>query len=423
MCANHDTTTKAICNNCDNEVDNLCATTSGEEFCEDCINNEGYYMCCDCGEYSQDGSDVNGDYYCEDCIGNNHTWCEHCGEYHHDDDFESVNQGHRGGTGQVCESERNRNSDIFCCNDCDTLYDNNYVGRYWVDDDLICENCIDNYSYCEECGEYYSGDYCCEDARLMIGNPSLYFYGDNKGGIEPYFGVENELDNGDRGGMTKLDQFSTHYGHKSDGSLSSQGVETVTNPMTLDYHQTQMDWTALLNMMKNAGYEADEKCGLHIHVNKTALTTEQWVWVEEFVLKHKGKIQKLAGREGNSYCAYDGAATNKSMYFVDKKSGRDYYYTGKNNIKKTKALIKNKVSHDRYKALNFNNKNTVEMRIFRATVQPWKVLAHIELYHALIMTARKNLDVLNWSALMITVKANKDRYANLIKRIDEKEIY
>lgn len=59
-----------------------------------------------------------------------------------------------------------------------------------------------------------------------------------------------------------------HIYIKSDGSIDD-GFEIVSHPMTLDYHQHDMDWEAVLHEAIKMGYRSHQTstCGLHIHVN------------------------------------------------------------------------------------------------------------------------------------------------------------
>jgi hypothetical protein len=60
---------------------------------------------------------------------------------------------------------------------------------------------------------------------------------------------------------------------KSDGSLDN-GVELVTLPFTLEDHQSYFNWKEVLEQVRPIAHsgEGTTNCGIHIHINRAALT-------------------------------------------------------------------------------------------------------------------------------------------------------
>jgi formylmethanofuran dehydrogenase subunit E len=87
--------------------------------------------------------------------------CADCGEYHDPEDMTYIDDH-----GYVCEDCL---SDYSYCEDCDCYYHNDdihrvYGARGW--ERYVCDSCLDNYSQCEHCEEYFHSD----NVREIDGN-------------------------------------------------------------------------------------------------------------------------------------------------------------------------------------------------------------------------------------------------------------
>jgi hypothetical protein len=99
---------------------------------------------------------------------------------------------------------------------------------------------------------------------------------------EPIFGIELEFEseNDSFNDMERLmdenvDTFGTLFYFKADGSLNtSASIEIVSHPMTLTYFNT-VDWTELFAIVSKYNYIATQACGLHVHIDKSYLSTKQ----------------------------------------------------------------------------------------------------------------------------------------------------
>lgn len=136
--------------------------------------------------------------------------------------------------------------------------------------------------------------------------PTPIFYGC----IPRYFGVELELDYGGHSDETArilLNTVNTDAEYiyiKIDHSLQN-GLEVVTHPMTLQYHQSCFPWQKLMNIASALGYHADDAptCGLHIHTNRSSLgntTAKQKTTIERilFLLQARWKELFALSRHG-----------------------------------------------------------------------------------------------------------------------------
>ena len=172
-----------------------------------------------------------------------------------------------------------------------------------------------------------------------------------------YLGIELEIeaDGGDKYDLAE--SFVAKYGLdnnfcylKEDGSLNN-GFEIVTHPHTLQKHK-ERKWREILKWLEKQGADSydNKECGLHVHVNKNLLSNLEWHKVAMFFYKCQNDITHFSKR------------TEEQI--------RDFAkFRQAKSIDEAKEEYQN--FEDRYEALNWENEDTVEFRIYRGTLQ-WK---------------------------------------------------
>jgi hypothetical protein len=142
----------------------------------------------------------------------------------------------------------------------------------------------------------------------------------------------------------------------------------VSHPLTYLYHKNECNWEEILNEMISCGlvsHNASKSCGLHVHVNKDALTANQWVLVDWFVHREQKRWERIARRRNEHYASFKDAKP-------EDESLKSFYGKG----------------YDRYSAINFCNRATVEFRLFRGTLKYSTFIATLALVDALVTWAR-----------------------------------
>lgn len=177
-------------------------------------------------------------------------------------------------------------------------------------------------------------------------------------------GIELETDEGNKNKLQNIKEQVNNigkYGYgmfwgKEDGSLSSYGIEFVSHPATLEYHKNTNDWKNLLDVIKNAELKSNDcsDCGIHIHMNRSYLTTEQINKLDALVNLYSTVFRRFARRNSRDYAIY-------------------------NPEKRENNLGRNNNHNSRYSCLNFHNENTVEWRIFKGNTKYESVMALFEL--------------------------------------------
>ena len=324
--------------------------------------------------------------------------------------------------------EDNGGSDnFFRCPACDHMrtYDDS---RDW-DGETYCEGCYDNNTYeCENCGEMqwrYNDHDCSEDDDSLIHSysyrPSPYFFGNGK----YHFGFELEVE-ARRNSRYDGARIVTNYlgGRvyiKDDGSLSD-GFEIVTHPHTLETYHNEFDWK-VLDTLREEGYRSwnTSTCGLHVHVSRTAFGNgDPWAYplsdeersrrilsrqahelrFMKLIYDNQRQVERIAGRSNNSYATFE-----------DKG----------NLVRKIKLGHQNS---GRYSAINTENDETIEIRVFKGSLRKERVLSAIEFVHACVEYTRtvkvtsKN-HALSWLKFTGYISNNEESYPNLVTIMSE----
>lgn len=348
-----------VCVVCDTN-DATLTTADNEQVCQDCA------MSCD---NCEDIGTENDNWYSVD----NERWCVGCAD----------------------------DSAYYCDRCCEMSAECGYYihdrGCNW------CDHCASYYAtWCDEC-EHYTEDNCencdgdTQDGRRVVHDysyrpdPVFHVTKDNE---RLFFGFELEMEfpNGYRGEAAKFaydalepDDFAYL---KNDGSLD-EGFELVTHPMTFDFlmdNEASAEVWNSIETMKNK-YDArsfhTRTCGFHIHISRTGF--KGGAHMHRFlnlVYSNPTFYSKLAGRKSDQWAKFD------DVY-------RHHYdpITDQHSVVKS---LKDKLHHDRmygndsdrYSAVNTRNSHTLEMRIFKGTMDINALKAHIQLAHASVEYTR-----------------------------------
>lgn len=153
-----------------------------------------------------------------------------------------------------------------------------------------------------------------------------------------------------------LNKEKKHCYMEWDGSIA-HGYETIFMPMTKKYLREYKMRDRIWELQK-MGMESfsTNVCGMHIHVNKTALDPLGWWKVNAMFARCRGKLTALTGRQQASLDQY--AKIDTEGKFLVKHEAESH-----------KAKMKKSPHNDeKYSAINFKPKQTVEFRLFNGTM-------------------------------------------------------
>jgi hypothetical protein len=340
---------------------------------------------CDCGHYEDESNthDVRNDTWCDSCFSDDAVFCEDENEYWPRDD---------------CYYSETR----------DAYYSYDRDGDGDDDDDDDREN---------------------RNQPIMSYSTNVLHVLDSPSGItsshfgEFTMGIELEMTSGDNNTNESAESVRSRLGSsyciiKSDGSLPHNGFEVVTTPQGLAKHiEVFKAWEI------DPAYRAwnTGKCGMHVHIDSRAFTQ---LTVGKFLMfiNSSGNvdfIRKIAGRhpsvdeQARSYCAaeHQSILTNPKTA-VKGKSGERYRMVNMMNLGSREAkrlgLSMDNSYNGRY--------NTVELRIFRASLKKERLLAQIEFTHASVMFCRvASWRDLNGTSFVKWLKTVAGQYPALVK--------
>lgn len=406
---------KIICANCgkveDNDTDFAYVTINGEEthLCPECAEAEGFVMCEDCGDWieASDAHDTPDGPVCEGCFDDDYAVCEDCGEVLRQGDACYAYDVRYGCELLVCQDCLDDNYTF--CTDCERYVRDNRI-VYSDNYNSICSECSEDWCKCADCGTvlrqydaywhegdecWYCGDCYREDSNLVHDysyKPVADFKyrpSENKpetvADVET-FGLELEVDRGEDLGslaeeLTALDQ---PIYLKRDGSLDC-GLEIVTHPCSLAYHQYELRWAEITRLCKSHGFESHDAgtCGLHIHVGRAPLG-------DTFAAQDiaAGNIALLVNRVWDSLLvfsrrdSYAASRWAKRMPRLEVLSAEGLYTDAELTDRALSTYY-----DGRYQAVNLSNTHTVELRIFRGTLKRNTIIASLQFTSNLVKYA------------------------------------
>jgi hypothetical protein len=363
--------------------------------------------------------------YCSDCA----TRCGNCSEVEHDDDT------HRVGREVWCSGCYENNT--FYCESCSESYPE-YWNNYYVEQCTYCESCYESECYyCDDCDEYRVNGNDCEcdgisgSARQPCGcrgfihnyscKPNLEFKGTSRKGVYMGFELEMEI----RGSSDDLQEAARFASNallpiailKSDASIGRDGYsgfELVTQPHS---HTEYRDNSALLwntietlrTSHKARSWDTNT-CGLHIHVSRAGFSSGAHIHrFIAFIYHNSEMMMKFAGRKT------DFARFNDVYKF-------DEYDKPVMSFKHKVGNPRNN-STERYSAVNTQNRDTLELRFFRGTMNPSGVLSALDLTQAVVEYTRElrlddvKLGALTWDWFADYVRDNNGLYPDLYSRL------
>ena len=357
---------------------------------------------------------VNDEVLCENCTGS----CSWCGDEYN----RPVCESHYSAGSDLCE---NCADNSFTCDRCSGL---SHMDEYNnVDDDYsYCDSCAMRYcGYCGDCSMYhfeedrdsYDCDFGGSGSSHLVNNysykPSPIFFGTTSDRL--FMGLELEVDKASSredfhaGAEWVQEKFGDLVYMKTDGSLSSYGLEIVTHPMTLDYAQS-LDWD--MSGLISRGFRSWDSgnCGIHIHVSKNAFTSRTHMYAFALlIMRNRALSEYIAGRKGSSYAQFSPEMRQQIA-----------------------GLLKGKYKEwqiERYNAVNMKNEHTIEVRIFRGSLKAERILADLEYVHACVKYSQGlksgsiNSEYLSTPALIQWIRANRETYPNLVSYINKSSLF
>lgn len=356
---------------------------------------ENKKICSECGAHINEGStfSFDGKLFCEECFNKITTVCDNCGE--------RIYKAHAEGDSCYTLCHHCYEYSYTTCEDCGRLIHNE--NAFYEDGE--------DYPYCRECFEKLNDT----PIKNYSYKPEPIFYG--SGNL--FYGVELELDKGGENheNARQLIEIANSQNEriytKHDGSIHD-GFEVVSHPMSLDYHINSMNWNTIFEKAVSLGYRSHQTqtCGYHIHVSRAAFgkTYEE----QEEVI---GRIVFFVEKHWNELVKFSRRNLDNLNHWAAK------YATISDTTNETYQKAKEKCQ-GRYVAVNLENPNTIEFRMFRGTLRYKTFIATLQLVDEIIYCAvnmtDSGVEEMCWSEFVQRILPNKPE---LVEYLKEKRLY
>ena len=356
-----------ICDDCSREND------SGKRICEKCA--EDYYTCecCDTVIRGEDSVYADDRIWCQSCYDENYSTCDDCGESCSND---SANRDSRG----TCVCQSCYENGWITCEDCDRLCTHDDSHYCESCEQCVCNSCSDrNHDHDESIDlDSHARDLVYQGSDAITDyHPTVEWeFKKSKTDLntDPFFGVELEIETGDStskackvvGNLLAGRCIASH-----DGSLSD-GFEIVHTPHKYQAFR-ELNFSKVLKELSKVGATSHEKgtCGLHVHLERIPFLNKQ--------LSHKEYL--LLSKRSDCYRMYSTKA-DLFQYMFNQLEHYVLPFSQRNRDKLN--YCKFNYGSDRYSAVNLQNDKTIEIRLWRGTLEPSRFKASIQMSLALL---------------------------------------
>ena len=293
-------------------------------------------------------------------------------------------------------------------------------------DIVICDKCFSRiFYYCTNCYNLvFKGELCkCSHDRVLNHDNKAIVFHKYNGRVEySKLRLGLEIESMFRGPYKKkldaLEKFTEVLGpnlckFKHDGSLSdchniNKGVEFVTMPFYFEhFKEMSKKWERAFNGFRDMGGHSfdDTRTGCHIHISRDAFISYKHLYNFYIgITKNPRFTARIAKRSMNEYCE-----TPAGKAGIGFKGLYRYAYES--------------ISHkagSRYQMVNLQNKNTVEVRVYKGNIKWSTVMSYVEHMYSMfeyslyITQQKKDFTVEEYRQFVID---NKGKYPELVKVI------
>ena len=354
--------------------------------------------------------------YCEDTdsLINSYDaiWCDDVQDFRHFDDvFKDFHGNYYGSDEHLIYSEK---KDYYIySDDAVRVYEDDMRNYFWVH----CDD-LEDYYFWESDDEYHTSEEEENELIKRYGKTRLSKL-DSDG--KPYFiGVELEMElEGEcqveienrlistMDELHDINYYDNLLEYKEDGSLED-GVEMVTAPTSLK--QFKKDIVPLIQGLQKEGFTSERggRCGNHIHISRNAFSEEAQARLVLIYARFESIIKILSRRGDNvGYCK-DVLDTVTAV-----------------SIDNAEEVVKNQKAKQKSTAINFNNSETIEFRVFRGTMNTNVLIANIQLIQLIADLALQDLsiqDILDLTFNKLIQKMVEEDYTELVNYCYKKEL-
>lgn len=208
-----------------------------------------------------------------------------------------------------------------------------------------------------------------------------------------FFGIELEVSSDNS--YNTLDYIRGEVGQlaylKSDGSVD--GFELVTHPMSYDWAMEHFPWDMLpkLRSRYDCRVRLSEN-GMHIHVSRAGFdgAAHLFRWMK-FIYRNELDVSRIARRSSNQWAQFHREVRSGQIYHAKNELR---HRLNKKHMELTGGyrganFEEDPTAYGRYHAINTQNQETLEMRMFASTLNPAKAKRSLQLAAASVEYTRQ----------------------------------
>lgn len=292
----------------------------------------------------------------------------------------------------LCHAEDSPSSPQVTCTRCGhSLYEDHFAGG-------LCEGCISgsvlfNYSYKPVPHFLFS-----ETSMELPGTTMLY-------------GIELEVECRKNSNLETLVKTILEFPQrifycKKDSSIDF-GFEIVSHPGSFKWWKENIRTVEKVLSIRNNGFRSFDTttCGIHIHMDKDLFTPSDLQKVHDFFRYNPGFILMVSQRHKNKLERWAGI-----------------YHPG--DAKVYYKCINKRGNSERHVAINLNPERTVEIRIFRGTLNTRSFYKNIEFCDALYLFIKEvSMRECTLENFLKFVIFNKEKYNNLFEFLKSRSMF
>ena len=370
-------------------------------------------------EESQDGL------VCRECRDTFYYYCEHC---------HTLSQRGRGWI--VCIEDEDGEwirDRMWLCDNCTAHGDfsDDTAGRY-----LMCENCgdlilredaeeVNGRLLCPRCNREMNGDVVHSYHYRSDPGYGMPFLGIEERETSPLLGIELEIDRGGESNenATKIrEKIGKQYVTATHDSSLHNGFELVSCPATMKHHLNTLKWEGGMQEALRLGYRSHDggTCGLHVHIDRRFFSGDKEETEAKFFISFRNNLEwiKMFSRRYH----YDYCAVNGFEHYNDGSSDT----LGKIVYPPDKVWIRDKKQPrgERHMALNFFPEDTIEIRIFRGTLNYKAFVATLQFVNMWARFVKNNTidGIINLRLQNFVNVATNNRYEEFLEYLKDRNI-
>lgn len=402
------------------------------------LHNIGLTICYNCNRLEY----YNNTAYCNTCL-SSQPKCSVCGKKHIRL-FTISNTDE-----QICDECLTNSDRFYRCHWCNNLYrlDEGEEQPLLTDNgEPLCNECFNRHFRCTGCNrliledEDYEGnsnrhihnhsDYCSSCYERETGNklhPILSYHEFNAWKLygeasEIHYGFELEVENiegnilNDEAANRVMQIMKDKVTCAHDGSIED-GFEIISHPMTYTYMMSiKHELKEMMEYLSSKGFGSHNPgtCGLHFHISRKGLKTN--------VNSEDETISNILMLFEN----YKDELTTFSRRRVDDLERWAQFLSTYKNIKNNEVISLDYIKKEkdnrrtRYMALNLTNSKTIEMRLFRGTLNFDTFIATLQLVNNIVTYSKTHSSISGCTWLQLIGNNSKIKEYNKARGIDTK---